>query len=123
MVVFLMYDYLHFCLQCPVPFCSVMKKVQAHMRICTDGYNCAAPFCSSSRRIMCHWKHCKTPDCVVCSRLKCLAMHKRKKELEKMKAMGEVPPSDANNAQNPVVVPSLQDTDQENPLPVMNIAA
>ncbi|XP_034244858.1 uncharacterized protein LOC117647269 isoform X2 [Thrips palmi] len=77
-------------LPCPVPFCSVMKKVQAHMRMCTDGYTCVAPFCSSSRRIMCHWKHCKTPDCVVCSRLKCIAMHKRQRELEKMKAMGQI---------------------------------
>lgn len=65
---------------------------------------------------MCHWKHCKTPDCVVCSRLKCLAMHKRKKELEKIKAMGVIAPPEASHAQGPAVVklPSPQDAAMSN---------
>lgn len=107
-------------LPCPVPFCTVMKKVQAHMRMCTDGYNCVAPFCSSSRRIMCHWKHCKTPDCVVCSRLKCLAMHKRKKELEKMKAMGQVQNLTVKQVPEVIVIDdpeSPQEVQPDKPLP------
>ncbi|KAK3925433.1 CREB-binding protein [Frankliniella fusca] len=109
-------------LPCPVPFCSVMKKVQAHMRECTDGYNCSAPFCSSSRRIMCHWKLCKTPDCVVCSRLKCIAMNKRKKALERLKALGQMQQAANQASGSNSDAKSTSRAAQGKPTPLVNAA-
>ncbi|XP_026272662.1 histone acetyltransferase p300 [Frankliniella occidentalis] len=111
-------------LPCPIPFCSVMKKVQSHMRQCTDGYNCSAPFCSSSRRIMCHWKQCKTPDCVVCSRLKCIYLNKRKKALERLKALGmPLPVKQASGSNTDATVAKVASpAAQGKPSPLVNAA-